>query len=72
MNIKKYFGLEVEIRNQSDPDTFGRFRKQLDISFAVSLVRQALPIALTQIMWGLKIYLPTVMLGLLIGGLKSL
>jgi hypothetical protein len=29
MNIKKYFGLEVEIRKKSDPDTFGRFRKLL-------------------------------------------
>jgi O-antigen/teichoic acid export membrane protein len=48
--------------------SFGRLWKRFDITFAVSLLRQAVPIGMTQVMWGLKIYLPTVMLGLLIGG----
>jgi O-antigen/teichoic acid export membrane protein len=47
---------------------FGGFPRKFDISFAFSLFRQAIPIGLTQIMWGLKFYLPTIMLGLLIGG----
>jgi O-antigen/teichoic acid export membrane protein len=47
---------------------FGGFWRKFDISFGLSLLRQSMPIGLTQIMWGLKIYLPTIMLGLLIGG----
>jgi len=47
---------------------FGRLWKRFNVAFAVSLLRQAVPIGLTQVMWGLKIYLPIVMLGLLIGG----
>jgi len=35
---------------------------------AAGLLRQTFPIALTQIMWGLKVYMPTIMLGLMIGG----
>ena len=42
--------------------------KDFDFSIIISLLKQAFPICLTQLMWGLKIYLPTVMLGLLIGG----
>jgi O-antigen/teichoic acid export membrane protein len=47
---------------------FGPPERAMDISFGVSLIRQALPIGITQIMWGLRIYLPTVLLGLLVGG----
>ncbi len=46
----------------------GPVRLIVDPSFAVGLMRQAIPIGLTQIMWGLKVYLPTIMLGLLVGG----
>lgn len=47
---------------------FGSFWQRFDFSFAFSIFRQSLPIGLTQIMWGLKVYLPTIMLGLMIGG----
>ena len=47
---------------------FGKIWRPFNLPFAISLMRQAAPIGLTQVMWGLKIYLPTVMLGLLIGG----
>jgi len=47
---------------------FGRFWQRFDVPFALSIFRQSLPIGLTQIMWGLKMYLPTIMLGLIVGG----
>jgi O-antigen/teichoic acid export membrane protein len=46
----------------------GGLMMKFNFSYGLRLVRQAIPIGLTQIMWGLKIYLPTIMLGLLIGG----
>jgi O-antigen/teichoic acid export membrane protein len=46
----------------------GPIPAKVDASFAMSLLRQTFPIALTQIMWGLKVYMPTIMLGLMIGG----
>jgi O-antigen/teichoic acid export membrane protein len=46
----------------------GRFRQRFDLPFAFYLLRQTTPIGLTQVMWGLKVYLPTIMLGLMIGG----
>jgi O-antigen/teichoic acid export membrane protein len=46
----------------------GHFRQRFDLSFALYLLRQAMPIGLTQVMWGLKVYLPTIMLGLMVGG----
>jgi O-antigen/teichoic acid export membrane protein len=47
---------------------FGRLKRTFDFQFARNLFLQALPIGLTQMMWGMKIYLPTIMLGLLVGG----
>ena len=47
---------------------FYRFWQRFDLSFGISLLRQALPIGLTQVMWGLKVYLPIIMIGLLVGG----
>lgn len=47
---------------------FGRFRQRFDISFCMSLFRQALPIGLTQVMWGLRAYVPIIALGLIVGG----
>jgi O-antigen/teichoic acid export membrane protein len=48
--------------------SFGKFWRAFDRSSSLDFFLQALPIGLTQMMWGLKIYLPTIMLGLLIGG----
>lgn len=48
--------------------SFAGLRQRFDRRFALSLLRQAVPIGLTQIMWGLKVYLPTIMLGLMVGG----
>jgi O-antigen/teichoic acid export membrane protein len=47
---------------------FDGLKINIDFAYGFHLLRQAIPIGLTQIMWGLKIYLPTIMLGLLIGG----
>lgn len=47
---------------------FGRLWQQFDISFSLSLLRQALPICLTDITEDLKFYLPIIMLGLMVGG----
>jgi O-antigen/teichoic acid export membrane protein len=46
----------------------GRFHQRFDLSFTLNLLRQTTPIGLTQLMWGLKVYLPTIMLGLMVGG----
>ena len=46
----------------------GKLWSTFDVSFARNLFLQAVPIGLTQMMWGMKIYLPTIMLGLLVGG----
>jgi O-antigen/teichoic acid export membrane protein len=48
--------------------SFAGLRRRFDFALARSLLRQALPIGLTQVMWGLKVYLPTIMLGLMVGG----
>jgi O-antigen/teichoic acid export membrane protein len=47
---------------------FGRFWRRFDISFAFTLLRQALPIGLTQVTWGLRAYLPIIAIGLMVGG----
>jgi O-antigen/teichoic acid export membrane protein len=47
---------------------FGGFWQKLDRNLCFSLVRQALPIGLTQITWGLRTYLPIIILGLMVGG----
>ena len=48
--------------------SFGSFRQRFDISLCKSLLSQAMPIGLSQVAWGLRAYLPTIMLGLLVGG----
>jgi O-antigen/teichoic acid export membrane protein len=47
---------------------FGRFWRKFDISFCLSLFRQGVPIGLSQVTWGLRAYLPIIMLGLMVGG----
>jgi O-antigen/teichoic acid export membrane protein len=47
---------------------FGTFDHRFDRSLFFDLLRQTAPIGLTQVMWGLKVYLPTIMLGLMVGG----
>ncbi len=47
---------------------FGPLRIKWNRSLALRTLIQAVPMGLTQIMWGLKIYLPTIVLGLLVGG----
>ena len=47
---------------------FGHFWLRFDYSFSLSLLSQVWPIGLSHIMCGLKIYLPIIMLGLMVGG----
>ncbi|MCP4609850.1 MAG: flippase [Planctomycetes bacterium] len=47
---------------------FGCFWRKFDISFCLSLFRQGVPIGLSQVTWGLRAYLPIIMLGLMVGG----
>src|SRR5262249_12259009 len=42
--------------------------QKFDRPLALYLLCQAAPIGLTQVMWGLKVYLPTIMIGLMVGG----
>ena len=46
---------------------FGRLWRQIDISFSLSILWQALPICLTDITEALKYYLPIIMLGFMVG-----
>ena len=46
----------------------GSLRQHLNIPYAFSVVRQALPIGASEMVWALKMYGATVMLELLIGG----
>ena len=47
---------------------FGGFWRRFDVPYAWELLRQGIPIGMTQVMWGLRAYLPLIMLGLIIGG----
>jgi len=47
---------------------FGFPRQRIEHSFALSLLRQALPIGASDVVWALKAYFATVLLGVLIGG----
>ena len=47
---------------------YGHFWQRFDTTLALSLLRQTFPIGVTQLMWGFKVYLPIIMLGLLVGG----
>jgi O-antigen/teichoic acid export membrane protein len=47
---------------------FGPLWQRFDFSFCLFLLRQAIPIGLTQVTWGLRAYLPIIMLGLMVGG----
>lgn len=47
---------------------FGHFWQKFDFSFCISLFRKALPIGLSQITWGSRVYLSVIMLGLIVGG----
>ena len=47
---------------------FGSLRQRINYSFALSVIRQALPIGASELVWALKVYLATVLLGILVGG----
>jgi O-antigen/teichoic acid export membrane protein len=47
---------------------FGSLRQRIDSTFAFSIFRQALPIGASELVWALKIYFATVLLGILVGG----
>ena len=50
------------------PKHFGSLHKHLDYRYAFSMFRQALPIGASELVWALKIYFATVLLGLFISG----
>lgn len=47
---------------------FGSLRRRIDSSFAGSVFRQALPIGGSELVWALKMYSATVLLGMLVTG----
>ncbi len=47
---------------------FGPLERRIDFHYAISLFRQALPIGASELVWALKIYFATVLLGSLIYG----
>ena len=46
---------------------FGTFLLKISFPFAYSLIRQTIPLGLSQLMWALKIYLAPLLLGIMIG-----
>ena len=49
-------------------NSFGSLRQPVDGPFALSLLRQALPIGASELVWALKVYFATIFLGLLLLG----
>jgi PST family polysaccharide transporter len=47
---------------------FGSLRQRIDYAFAWSIFRQALPIGASELVWALKIYFATVLLGIFMAG----
>lgn len=46
----------------------GSLRQPIDWSFAVRMLRQALPMGASDMVWAIRVYFATVLLGLLLGG----
>jgi O-antigen/teichoic acid export membrane protein len=47
---------------------FGSLRQRINYTYAFSVFRQALPIGASELVWALKVYLATVLLGIFVGG----